>query len=770
MNTTQTVLVISNHDFSFEEIASLNRLGKISTVAGSVAVLHTNSVNLPEVKNLAFVLSTEDPHPLTASLDVSVQDTGAEYVWQLKDRNDHNVTGIGVIIGFVDTGIDLTHPDFRFPNGTTKILYVWDQTVSGHPPSGFDYGYECSSFDIQTDKCPEVDTFGHGTHVAGIAASSGMASGNYTGVAPGASIIFVKSGDQICNGSSWTFDDAHILDGINYIVQKAHLLGRRAVINLSLGGNIGGHDGTDPLEIGLDSFVNDGTPIVVAAGNEAKDNTHVHGQISTQNSVFVNIEVKPSTTDLQIDIWYATRDEIYTTLTLPDGSNYSTQNPSYAASKFGNITATSTSTPHGEEAYFEVNSRNSLPLTGWKIGLTTLRPLVNETWDSWVDGTSCSYPPAFFLPGTGYDIDLHDTIGIPGTAHNVITVGAYITKTKWMGSNGKHYGSTDLTVGQLALFSSLGPTRDDRTKPDIVAPGMFIASARSSLVPLSDSDPDKYHRILAGTSMAAPHVAGIVALILQYAPSLSALQITNIIRRSGREDAFTGLIPTDGSPGWGFGKADARTSTGFFRLTFLSMGLPSYAIVQLNVDNNAKWFQANMWFDEYFLKNTTHYVSISGEMRERVNVRYIYLGHNFTAFESSIEILKYNTQYYLDAIGDERIDAGWFEAASVIQLQAPPALTANAPLDWVGARFTRIGWWTGDHAIVQSGIIYLDQPMVVMALYILTYPPEVTEALSSVCLATLLVLAYRRLTSSLEKHPSLESEHQARRDPSSGED
>jgi hypothetical protein len=177
-----------------------------------------------------------------------------------------------------------------------------------------------------------------------------------------------------------------------------------------------------------------------------------------------------------------------------------------------------------------------------------------------------------------------------------------------------------------------------------------------------------------------------------------------------------------------------------------------------------------MWLDEYFLRGTTHYISISNEMREGINVRYIYLGRNFTAFESSIEILKYNTQYYLDAIGDEKIDSGWFEAGTVIQLEAPPTLTANPPLDWVGARYTRIGWWTSDHAIVQSGRIYLDHPMTVVALYILTYPPEVTEALSLVCFATLLALVYRRVTSSLEKHPNLESEHQARQDPSSGED
>ena len=218
-----------------------------------MAVLRADSNALLEIQHFSFIKREERPHPLRILLDKSVRDLGAQTVWNvLKDSEGQNITGAGVIIGFVDTGIDIDHPDFTFPNGTTKILYVWDQTTPGRSPTGYDYGFECTSSNIQSGTCPEIDTFGHGTHVAGIAASSGRATGNYTGVAPGASIIFVKSGYPICNGSSWTFDDAHILDGINYILKKAHQLGRRAVISLSLGGNIGGHDGTDILEQALE--------------------------------------------------------------------------------------------------------------------------------------------------------------------------------------------------------------------------------------------------------------------------------------------------------------------------------------------------------------------------------------------------------------------------------------------------------------------------------------------------------------------------------------
>ena len=233
---------------------------------------------------------------------------------------------------------------------------VWDQTVQGRPPSGFNYGFECSSIDIQSETCPELDSFGHGTHIAGIAASSGQATGNYTGVAPEASIIFVKSGNQVCNGSSWTFDDANILDGINYIIKKSRQLGRRAVINLSLGGNIGGHDGTDPLEQALDAFVRDGTPIVVAAGNEARDQHPRSRTVERTTHVTVNIRSCDQTRlTCRLISWYSTQDRIKQTFISPEGQTHSTERAGTNPLTFGNITATKTSTSHGQEAYFEVS-------------------------------------------------------------------------------------------------------------------------------------------------------------------------------------------------------------------------------------------------------------------------------------------------------------------------------------------------------------------------------------------------------------------------------
>jgi subtilisin family serine protease len=599
-----SVLVEGSGNIGSKETQSLNDFGTVTTLAGRIAVLHTEREELPIIARLQFVTKIEQSWPLHAYLDESVPDIGADMVWnEVRDSQNRNVTGLGVIVGFVDTGIDISHPDFAFPNGTTKILYVWDQTTSGNPPLSFSYGYECDSIDIRNRTCPETDTFGHGTHVAGIAASTGLATGKYIGVAPNADIILVKSGHEVCGGTGWTFDSAEILDGVNYIVTRARQLGKRAVINLSLGGNIGGHDGSDPMEIALDHFVEAGTPVVVAAGNQERDNAHIQGHLAIGTNVTFDIAVAETTTDLAIDIWYSQADEIDATLATPSGETFTV--PTSISTKQGNVTTIGRATAYGQEFYFEVNSRNSLPASGWHVTLVPRHVNSDGKWDAWVDTTSCAYPGASFLQGKGYNIDRNDTIGIPGTARYVVTVGAYVTKTSWKGENNETFGSNSTIIGSIATYSSSGPTRDGRIKPDVVAPGSVISSARSEAVAQEPSDPDPFHRILAGTSMAAPHVAGTIALILQYSPNLSAVRLPQLIRETARIDVHTGILP-NGSPTWGYGKIDARTATGLFRLTLIINDLPAVAKASVSFDGRKLENTNNVWLYLYFAQGTTH--------------------------------------------------------------------------------------------------------------------------------------------------------------------
>jgi len=737
-----SVLVESQNDLSPTDIQLLESYGMVTTVAGPVAVIQIRPSVLTEMAQLPFVIRIEKSYPLSVQLDKSVPDVGAPQVWnEVKDPFGRNVTGAGVIVGFVDTGIDTTHPDFTFPNGTTKILDVWDQTTPGRPPAGFNYGYECTSADIQAKTCPENDTFGHGTHVAGIATSSGMATGNYTGVAPGASIIFVKSGYSVCNGDSWTFDTNQILDGINYMVRKAASLRMRLVVSLSLGGNIGAHDGTDPFERALDAFVKAGTPIVVAAGNAAEDQDHIDGQISPGQNTTFQLEFKPTTVDVAIDVWYSTQDQISATLHAPDGTSYPVLTvPRGKITSYGQLNTTTASFPNGNELYMEVNSTNALPLFGWSVSLVANQVNSQGFWNAWTDSSTCSFPGSVFLPGDGYRVDSQDTIGIPGTASDVVTVGSYITKTSWVGMDGNTYDGTDIPLGRISSFSSLGPTRDGRIKPDIVAPGEVIVSARSSAVPQTPSDPDRYHRALAGTSMATPHVAGTIALMLQYEPNLQATDIPEILRQTARLDSNTGLV-TDGSATWGFGKLDARTATGFFRQTLVINGIPSALDVSVRV-NGSEIMQVpgGSWVDLYYLKGSTLNVSFDHEIQAAVDTRYEFHNANSTASPNPLIILSYTPQYLLTVNSPfgPTSGGGWYDANSNATVAAPELVPAPGFLSYFGAQYV-LTYWATKGGGTRSNLILMDGPKSVTAIY----TPTISEQtfLEIIAAATIVVLS-----------------------------
>jgi subtilisin family serine protease len=720
-----SIFVENQHNFAPNEVQLLENYGTVTTMAGPIAVLHTRTTYLPEIARLPFVTRIENSHPLSVDLDRSVPDIGAVQVWnQVKDPSGGNVTGSGVIVGFVDTGIDITHPDFSFPNGTTKILYVWDQTAPGRPPVGFNYGNECTSTEIQAKDCSEGDNYGHGTHVAGIAASSGMATGNYTGVAPGASIIFVKSGYGVCNGTSWTFDTSQILDGVSYIVKKAAELGMRLVVSLSLGGNIGAHDGTDPFELGLDAFVKAGTPVVVAAGNEAQDNTHITGQLSQGKNVTFQLGVQETTVDIQIDVWYSSQDQIDATLTTPDGQTYPVPTKSRGvASNYGNVTTITSSSDHGNELYLEVNSTTNLPATGWGVTLKANRIHSQGLWDAWTDSMTCSSLGAYFIPGDGYHTDPYDTIGIPGTAKYVVTVGAYVSKTSWRGMDGLLYSRTDIPPGGIASFSSLGPTRDGRTKPDVVAPGTLIASARSSSIPGRNSDPDAFHRILAGTSMATPHVAGTIALMLQYAPHLQAIEIPGILRQTARLDKRTGVL-ANGSPLWGYGKVDARTATGFYRLTLVTGGIPTSITVPVHVDASETLnTTGGSWTDLYFLKGTTHLISFDAELQRGPGTRYELGTEGFEVSASSLRTLNYSVEYLLtvNSLFSPVSGGGWYSTNATARFSAPDRAGTTGLLGYFGIEHALAYWITDDGKIVSNSVV-MDAPKSVTAVYTLLSP------------------------------------------------
>ncbi len=223
---------------------------------------------LAELEGNLAVDRIEPSHRLKPSLDVvkSVALSGGLNLGILENANDlSSADGSGVVIGIIDSGIDYTHPDFKDSLNNTRILAIWDQTSAGSPPAGFGYGNECSQASINAATCTQQDTNGHGSNVAGIAGGNGRAGGlnKYLGMAKGANFIIVRS----------NLSDGVIIDGMNYIVAKAQSLGKRAVINMSFGGQSGAHDGTDNLETAI-AAVAASTPIAIAMGNDNADSPH----------------------------------------------------------------------------------------------------------------------------------------------------------------------------------------------------------------------------------------------------------------------------------------------------------------------------------------------------------------------------------------------------------------------------------------------------------------------------------------------------------------
>lgn len=661
--------------------------------------------------------------------DVSVAEIGAPRVWsEIKDAKGLSVDGSKTLIGILDTGVDLRHPDLRFPNGTTKLLFLWDQTQRGAPPSGFSYGIECDRKLIESGDCREFDTNGHGTHVSAIAASSGMARGNYRGVAPGAAIVFVKGGSEGVGGG-WRYSSAEILDGVTYIARKARELGLRVVINLSLGGYYGPRDGTAAYELALDRIVDQGTVVVVAAGNEGFEGSHASGSMSADSTVNLRFNFDRRESYVTVDLWYRSSDVFGIQVTNSEGQTAD------RTTRFGNnylwITTQETRTWKG--VLVEMYNPDGLR-SGWSVALKGVVVAAGGgQWDAWLGS---SYIATGFASGSGYKVDRDSTVTVPGTARNVITVGAYVTKLAWIAKNGtqvspySNYPQFGIyeKVGDLAYFSSRGPTKDGRMKPEVVAPGRAIAAARSSGRTSSDTDPDNDHTVFSGTSMSTPHVTGLVALILHKNPTLTAAQIRSLLMSTARQDSFTGVLDkAKGSTLWGFGKIDAYASSGGkLSATITVKGLPENIEAPLFVNGNQKGTLSvknpqQVEIDPKSPLNVTVPQSISGGE----GVRYFAKSNQWIAAGEPSHVFEYVTQYLLTLVSEygQPKGSGWYDADGQATIFVDDITLGTGFLGALGVRFYFVQWSGKQNYDANQASVRMTSPLTLTAVWRADYTP-----------------------------------------------
>jgi subtilisin family serine protease len=483
-------------------------------------------------------------------------------------------TGVGVIVGDIDTGLDLGHSDFKHTDGTTRLLSLWDQTATGTPPAGFTYGVEYSAAQINAGTVPETDSDGHGTHVMGIAAGNGSATGNgvpnykYVGMAPEADIIAVKT----------TFSNSSIVDGVNYVFQRATALGKQAVVNLSLGTQAGPHDGTLGFDLLVNALTGPGKIVVASAGNNGEDN--MHGQLDlngvTPQSMTLTVPTYTRNAGTQNDFmvfsgWYDGADQMSLTIISPTGITIGPVTPGTQST--GNNTndgyinaynATTAPSNGDNEIYVEIFDAftNKPPRSGtWEFRFTPISLFSPGIVDMYA--WQAQLGAAGALPMWAQGLVFGGVIGSPGTADSVITVGAHVTKDCWLSIDGSTYcWNPKPTLGSIASFSSQGPRRDGVLKPDLTAPGFGVTSSKSANYPAPTAliVPDGVHHNEGGTSMAAPHVAGAVALLLARPEwsGKSPSQIKARLTSTARTDGFTGSVP---NVVWGYGKLDMQAAT-----------------------------------------------------------------------------------------------------------------------------------------------------------------------------------------------------------------
>ncbi len=524
--------------------------------------------SIAQLDEVSFIEASSICRPL---LDESIPEINVDQIWNGDLGTVYR--GEGVIVGIYDSGIDWSHSDFIHEEDTTsRILYLWDQTVeSGFHPDGYEYGTEYTQAEIndEIDGTPEGivqgrDSTGHGTHVAGIATGNGRASGNgqptYIGVAPEADLIVVKGGNET------GFTEARILDGIDYIFKKAEAMNppRPTVVNLSVGGTQRGpHDGTSSFETGLDNllFEKIGRAVVVAAGNEGDQAIHFKDDFSAptdSHTVAFQVDFARSGSEdyVAFDVWYHNQVNLSATVITPEDSVYGPFRgfqSQIVATGWGRIDVSVNSSE--TNLHLRISDRKKdgtltedLPLGSWKLVLSGYAgPVEGWLYDSTMGAQITS------------DVDYSTLINEPGNAQFCITVGSYVSRLEWPHQMSKAGSVNDTEIGALSDFSSPGPIRNGFSKPDIVAPGEFVVSAYSSDVyPGPGPDwitPDGQYRAWKGTSMAAPHVTGVIALMFQVDPELDVSDIKSIFLNTSRKDEFTGEEAWN--PKRGYGKLDA---------------------------------------------------------------------------------------------------------------------------------------------------------------------------------------------------------------------
>lgn len=434
------------------------------------------------------------------------------------------LTGAGVLVAVIDSGIDYTNRNFRNPDGTTRILYLWDQTIRNSemgslPPEGFSMGAEFTSAEINAAlqvedpqerffMVPSLDVSGHGTAVAGIAAGNSDQTGQvYQGVALGSELIIVKLG----NASGLSFPrTTELMRALTYVVRRAQEQQRPVAINLSFGNTYGSHDGTSLLERFIDNISEIGRNVIcVGAGNEGSSAGHVQKEVTQNVEGGSNVEISEVElavaeyeSTLNVQLWKSYVDEFVVSLTAPDGQSALVPT---LAEDMGKRTVVLGQTQvliyQGQPAPYSVTQEiyfDFIPLETYiNSGIWTFTVEARRK----ATGHYHFYLPSAVVRNSNtrfYRPTPDVTLTIPSTSMKVITVGAYdIVFQSYADFSGRGYAYSNILGGVI---------QPGAIKPDLVAPGVNIQAPNLQ----------GGYTSVTGTSFATPFVTGAAALMMEW--------------------------------------------------------------------------------------------------------------------------------------------------------------------------------------------------------------------------------------------------------------
>ncbi|HYA97518.1 MAG TPA: S8 family serine peptidase [Methylomirabilota bacterium] len=478
------------------------------------------------------------------------------------------LTGKGVIVAVLDSGIDFRNRDFiTYDAGgrpTSRLLYFWDTVnnsfasshLGGKPPYSFPNGVPIGTLYSRqqlTDelasgakRIPATDENGHGTAATGLAAGNGNNARDNVGVAPDADIIGVRIG-----GSSGSLENAYLMNAaIAWVDSVAKAEGKPVVFSCSFGGHRGGHDGASVEERELNARFAAAVPgraLVIAAGNEQRAGIHAQQAFQGNNAPAVFA-------------WNSEKGA-YLALFLHAKSNGPVPDPKQImlAPLVLNDQGQKLPEPQLANAYQNPLSHD--------LVLEFISP---ANWAGLVVWTSSGQPvvaDAYVLGGAFHQSiqRVAEIVGTPGTSAGAITVGSYDWNDQFS-YQGKVIairdacGNSPMQLGNLSCYSSVGYSRGGNVKPDITSPGQWYSSSYAHNPDGSGVGPEHNivdtsgnYMLFNGTSAATPYTAGIIALMMQKKPGITSGEVKSLLQRNATQDSFTGAVP---NLGWGYGKLD----------------------------------------------------------------------------------------------------------------------------------------------------------------------------------------------------------------------